>query len=66
MQPSERDAADFQSSHPDIPWHKIIGQRNILAHEYKDIADKLVWAVAEEHIPALINQLTPLVPESSS
>lgn len=23
--------------HPEIPWRQIIGQRNVLAHEYGDI-----------------------------
>jgi uncharacterized protein with HEPN domain len=24
----------FQKEHPEVPWSKIIGQRNILAHNY--------------------------------
>ena len=24
----------FKEKHPEIPWRQIIGQRNILAHEY--------------------------------
>lgn len=24
----------FQDNHPDIPWFKIIGMRNILVHDY--------------------------------
>ncbi|MDP3186780.1 MAG: DUF86 domain-containing protein, partial [Anaerolineales bacterium] len=27
----------FQDEHPEIPWLQIIGQRNVLAHEYGDI-----------------------------
>ena len=25
---------DFQEKHSDIPWHKICGMRNFVAHEY--------------------------------
>ena len=25
---------DFQEQYPDVPWHKIIGMRNILVHDY--------------------------------
>jgi len=27
----------FKIMHPEIPWRRIIGQRNILAHEYGEI-----------------------------
>lgn len=60
---ANRVSIEFQSAHPQVPWRKIIGQRNVLAHEYKDIADKLIWSVAEQHIPELIKTLIPLVPE---
>ena len=52
----------FRQEHPDIPWHAIIAQRNVLAHEYGDIKQELIWKVATVHVPALIRQLTPLVP----
>ena len=60
---ANRVSTDFQSAHPDIPWRQIIGQRNVLAHEYRDIAAKLLWAVATEHITELIQKLEPLVPK---
>ena len=31
----------FKQSHPEIPWQKIIAQRNVLAHEYGDIVPLL-------------------------
>jgi uncharacterized protein with HEPN domain len=55
-------SAAFRQEHPDIPWHAIIAQRNVLAHEYGDIKQELIWKVATVHVPALIRQLTPLVP----
>lgn len=57
-------SSEFQTDHPQIPWRRIIGQRNVLAHEYKDIAAKLIWTVATEYIPDLIVALEPLVPET--
>lgn len=45
-----------------IQWSGIIAQRHILAHEYGEIKDDLVWRVATVHVPALIAQLRPLVP----
>lgn len=55
-------SADFQSRHPEIPWRNIIGQRNILAHEYGQIDHELLYKTATEDIPTLIEQLEALLP----
>lgn len=34
-----------------------------LAHEYAEIQDDIIWTVATVHIPELIAQLEPLVPQ---
>ncbi len=51
-----------QKAHPEIPWHRIIAQRHVLAHEYGEIKQELIWKVATLHIPELIGNLEPLVP----
>ena len=56
-------AEDFQKNHPEIPWKKIIGQRNILAHEYGEIRQERIWAVITTHIPELKKNLEPLIPK---
>ncbi|MCY2924353.1 MAG: DUF86 domain-containing protein [Planctomycetota bacterium] len=55
----------FQDLHPEIPWRKIMGQRHMLAHEYGEIQDEVLWRVATFHIPELIAQLEPLAPPLS-
>ena len=52
----------FKLAHPEIPWRKIIAQRNVLIHEYDDISNDEIWDVAWVHVPALISQLAPLIP----
>lgn len=44
---------DFKSEHSEIPWHKIRGMRNYVAHEYGSIDFDVVWFVATESIPEL-------------
>ena len=51
-----------QEEHPEIRWRGIIVQRHVLAHEYGEIKQERIWAVATVHIPALILLLEPLVP----
>ena len=37
----------------DIPWPKIIGMRNVLAHGYFDIDTDIVWQAVTNDVPAL-------------
>jgi uncharacterized protein with HEPN domain len=36
---------------PDIPWHKIIGMRNILVHGYFEIDLDVVWDAVQRDVP---------------
>ena len=44
---------DFRQTHKNIPWHKVRGLRNKLAHEYEGVNIGLVWDI-------LKNDLNPL------
>jgi uncharacterized protein with HEPN domain len=55
----------FRAEHPEIPWRSIIGQRNVLAHEYGEVRQERLWLVATVKIPELIPLLEPLVPAPS-
>jgi len=35
----------FRTRHPEIPWQNIIAQRDVLAHEYGEIKQELIWKV---------------------
>jgi uncharacterized protein with HEPN domain len=54
---------EFQEQHPDVPWYKIIGMRNILVHDYFRIDINAVWSVVENDIPVLYNQIRRLLQE---
>ena len=55
-------SAAFREAHPEIPWHRIIGLRNVLAHEYGEVKHEIVFGVTREHLGALIATLQELVP----
>ena len=61
---ANRISDSFQKKHSEIPWKSIIGQRNILIHEYGEIKDERIWAVVTKHIPELIQFLELLIPTS--
>jgi len=52
----------FRQEHPEIPWSSIIGQRNVIAHQYDDIDLQQFWFVVTSDISRLIAQLEPLIP----
>jgi len=58
---ANRVTIDFQQNQPGIPWRKIIGQRNVIAHEYGEIKLERIWTVVTSNIPGLIEQLDSLV-----
>lgn len=58
-----RISGEFQEHHPDIPWFKIVGMRNILVHDYFKIDVEAVWSVVENDLPKLYNQVKYLLHE---
>ena len=59
---ARRVSSRYQNSHTEIAWREIIGQRNILAHEYGQIDHELLYKTATEDIPALITVIENLLP----
>lgn len=39
--------------HPEIPWEKMRGIRNLLAHEYFGVDVNIVWLTVTTELPAL-------------
>jgi uncharacterized protein with HEPN domain len=58
---ANRVSSDFQLGHPEIPWRKIVGQRNVISHEYGEIKQERIWTVVSSNIPGLIVKLESLV-----
>ena len=52
-----------REANQDIPWKSLIGQRNVLAHEYAEILHEAMWAVATRRVPELIAALKRILPE---
>ena len=51
---------DFKQAHPEVPWKGIVAMRHVLAHEYGEIKQDRMWAVATVHIRRLLPQLERL------
>ena len=44
---------DFKDKHPEIPWRKIAGMRDVIIHEYSGVNLERVWKVAKEDLVGL-------------
>ena len=53
-----------QAAHTDIPWRRIIGLRNILAHEYGRVDYEMLYKSAAEDVPELIRLLARVVKDA--
>ena len=58
---ARRVSAKFQAARTDIDWRGLIGQRNILAHEYGHINHQLLHQAANNRLPALIAILERII-----
>lgn len=59
---SRRISEELKNAHTEIPWGRIIAQRNVLAHEYDDVKQERMWLIATVHALALIPDLEAILP----
>ncbi len=49
--------AKCRRANPQIPWAKIVGMRNRLIHNYREVVLQVVWDTVVADIPHLISEL---------
>ena len=44
---------DDKTNKPQVPWVKVIGQRNIISHEYSAVDEEKIFITIKKHLPPL-------------
>ena len=56
-------SAEFQQTHPEIPWRQIIGMRHRIVHDYMRVDEDVLWEVVSNDLPALLPHLERIAPK---
>ncbi len=46
---------------PQVPWSRITGMRNRLAHAYFDVDSAVLWRTATQEVPALAERIETML-----
>lgn len=44
----------IKTKHPEIPWKRMVGLRNVIAHEYFGVDIRIIWQIATRNLPEVI------------
>jgi uncharacterized protein with HEPN domain len=51
---------ELRDRYPNVPWRALIGQRNIVVHEYHSLDVENLWKIATKDTPRLDEQLSDI------
>lgn len=51
----------FRDQHPDIPWRRMAGMRDVIAHHYRAVSPQVVYEMARRDVDILIERLPALI-----
>jgi uncharacterized protein with HEPN domain len=55
-----------KKKHPGIPWKKVAGIGNVMRHDYRSIANKVIWDTVRERLPELEKAMLEIKAELES
>lgn len=61
---ARRVSPEFQGRHARIDWRALVGQRNVLAHDYGKISHRRLYDTTRRIVPLLLAELDRILGES--
>ncbi len=59
--PRSTSPSRVRARYPAVEWSKIAGMRDIPAHRYFALDDRIMWDAARSNVPALIEQVNRML-----
>lgn len=54
---------EVQRQHPEIPWSRMRGMRNVIIHRYNEVSLPILWQTIHANLPPLVPLLTAMIEE---
>jgi len=63
---SSKDVSDeVKERYTNFPWRKIVGLRNVIAHNYDGVSMDIVWGAINKHLPEVIKIIDDILENDS-
>lgn len=56
-----KQAPEFVTAHPSLPWNEMRAMRNRMIHNYFDINTDVLWSTVKDDLPGLRQQINALL-----
>ena len=57
---------DLRARHPDLPWRRVAGLRDVLIHQYMGVDLEAVWGIVADHVPVLRQRVAQILASDAS
>ena len=58
---ANRFSDEFREEYDEIEWKQLIGLRNIIAHNYENSIDDIIWEIIHDDVPEIREYLEKIL-----